>query len=226
MVDQSRELAVLAAQAQRAHRPKPTSLTDIDAVLGWLERRQARMREAAGAAAEGGEGSPDPSSGLQHWRPRTLDVSPGSPDFRSPETPGLGPESPFDRQRRLVMEAEEANGGPWSSRSRGDSDESDESGDEDDDDEDDDDERAERRRMERRRRGGGAGRAKLAQLEQSKSDAKRQVVEAERGLRKRLGRKPTEAERHGDAPFQDALKAFKQASQILFVAMSIANWDD
>jgi len=52
------------------------------------------------------------------------------------------------------------------------------------------------------------------------------VVAAERELRKQLGRKPTEAERHGDLPFQRALKAFKEASQVLFVANSVANWDD
>eukprot|EP00966_Prymnesium_polylepis_P271260 6267409-Prymnesium_polylepis.1 len=34
------------------------------------------------------------------------------------------------------------------------------------------------------------------------ADAKRMVVEAERELRKRLGRKPVEAERHTDGPFQ------------------------
>ena len=55
---------------------------------------------------------------------------------------------------------------------------------------------------------------------------KRWLVEAERELRIRLGRKPTEGERHGDAPFQEALRQFKHASQVLFVATSVANWND
>ena len=227
---QTAMIAAEQAQARRPPRPKPTPLSDVDAVLGWLERRQLKMREAAGGGMtidDEAEGS-SIIGGLQRWKQRASGRGGGADtmhgghagSFAMVDDSGVlspPPVDPFERQRQLVAEA--GRDGTWSDHSEDLSEQSESSG----------DEEGSERRVATRTGGRGASSSAqkhLAELEQQKAEAKRRVVDAERGLRTQLGRKPTEGERHVDEAFQEALRRFKHASQVVFVANSVANWND
>lgn len=67
---------------------------------------------------------------------------------------------------------------------------------------------------------------RLPTLEQNKAEAKEAVVEAEKALRKVLGRKPIEVERRDDDTWARAAMAYKEAEQALFLAKALTTWDD
>ena len=231
------------AQARRGPRPKPTPLSDVDAVLGWLERRQLRMREASPGGktiADEPDGGPrrPPSSplsgGVHRWQRAhgrlgdtlALASSTGGSPTGASCSDGMStppPRDAFERQRLLVREADACSAGTCSGESE------DELSDSEGSDSSDDEREGEAGlggTLRRHGAGGLSAHRHLAVLERQKSEAKQRVVECERELRARLGRKPTEPERHADEPFQEALGLFKHASQRLFVAKSVANWND
>ena len=67
---------------------------------------------------------------------------------------------------------------------------------------------------------------RLPALEARRAQAKEGLAEAERELRKALGRRPEEVDRCDDVGWARAAVVFKEADQALFVARSLTSWDD